>query len=669
MTEIEEKILRLRDFLNKCNYDYYVLSKPTITDYEYDMKMKELQDLEKNHPEFDDVDSPSHRVGSDSSINFMQFSHKYPMLSLANTYNEQDLRDFDARVRKSLNPGDLVRYSCELKFDGISISLTYKNGRLVQALTRGDGLKGDDVTANVRTIKSIPLKLSGSGYPSEFEVRGEIIMPHDSFDRLNKERADAGESRFANCRNAASGSIKTTNPSIVAKRGLDCYLYYLLMNPLPTDSHTLNLEKIKSWGFKISTHSKLVNSLDEVFQYINYWNKERHNLPYDIDGIVLKVDSMVQCNSIGFTAKTPKWAIAYKFKAEEAKSKIISVDFQVGKTGIVTPVANLEPVSLAGTVVRRATLNNSDYITSLGLHEGDTVFLEKGGEIIPKITRVDLNLRQKGANPITYKNVCPSCGTTLVKKDGEAGYYCPNTLGCDPQRMARIIHFCSRKAMNINCGEMIVELLYKTNTIKDVSDLYSLTEDKLICLAGFGKISAQKLLKSIEDSKNVPFDRVLYALGIRHVGENMAKLLAKTFGNLNTIIDYAEKSPEKLTKVKTVGDKVVASIKEWSKSFGTIYKKLVQAGLQFSTKTKLSTTTTNKLNGKSFIVTGTFSSSNRRSELENMVINNGGKLQTSVNVKTNYLVAGDKPGSSKIQKANQLGIPIITEDEFLKLLK
>lgn len=672
MMSIETKIQELRDTLNQANFRYYVQSQPTLSDFEYDQKMAELKELEMNYPEFDDPNSPTHRVGNDSCGQFKQFPHKYPMLSLANTYSEGEIREFDQKVRGSLPQGSVVKYSCELKFDGVSISLTYKDGKLVKALTRGDGLVGDDVTENVRTIKSIPLVLSGSGYPDEFEIRGEILMPHDSFKRLNKDREKVGDTPFANCRNAASGSIKTLSPSVVAKRGLDCYLYYLLMDSLPSDSHTVNLSKAKEWGFKVSTDSKLVGSIEEIISFIDYWNEARKYLPYDIDGIVIKIDSMVLRNYLGFTAKVPRWAIAYKFKAEEVKTKILSIDYQVGKTGIVTPVANLKPVHLAGTTVKRATLNNADYIKGLDLHEGDTVFVEKGGEIIPKITRVDSFDRDPSAKPVTFITKCPACGAILVREPGEVGYYCPNSSNCTPQIIGKIIHFVSRKAMNIkHCGESIIELLYKTKLIKDVSDLYTLTEDKLVKLSGFGSSSAQRLIKEIENSKKVPFESVLYALGIRHVGENIAKILARRFENIRNLTMAATGMVNVLSEAPDIGPKIAASLSSWFSDSNntTILRKLGTYGLQFSVKSKpTSTASTSILSGKNFIITGSFGTPERREELGKLIEENGGRLQTSVSSNTTYLVAGDLPGTSKVQKAEKLGVSIINEQTLLNMI-
>ena len=670
MNLFEHKVQQLREFLNECNYKYYVLAQSDVSDYEYDMKMRELQDLESQYPELDDPDSPTHRVGDDRNQEFQQVEHKYPMLSLANTYSEGELRDFDARIRKLLPEGEEFRYSCELKFDGTSISLTYHEGRLVRALTRGDGQKGDDVTNNVRTIKSIPLRLTGEGFPDDFEIRGEILMPHESFQRLNAERLEIGEQPLANCRNAAAGALKTQNSAAVAKRGLDCYLYYLLMDQLPTDSHTENMAQAKSWGFKVSENTKLAKNIDEVWDFINYWDKEREHLPYDIDGIVLKVDSMAQRDRLGFTAKTPRWAIAYKFKAEEAAAKLLSIDYQVGRTGIVTPVANLTPVHLAGTVVKRATLNNADFIRSLDLHNGDTVYIEKGGEIIPKITRVDENLREPGATPIKYIENCPVCGAPLVRNEGESGFYCPNYENCPPQIMGKVIHFVTRKAMDINCGEATIELLYKAKLVNDIADLYSLKVSDIEGLERQGRKSAENLVNSLEKSKQVPFERVLYALGIRYVGEGSAKILARKFHDIDAL---AAASVEEIASIKDIGEVIAKTVFEWLHNEVNIklIQRLKEAGLQFALEASAAedlAPKSDKLAGMNIIVTGSFATPQRRSELEKMVEQHGGKLQSGVNAKTNFVVAGAKPGASKVQKAEKLGIKIITEEDFLAML-
>ncbi len=665
--EIQNKILQLREFINRCNYNYYVLSASDVSDYEFDQKLRELQDLETANPEFDDPDSPTHRVGSDQNQEFQQVAHKYPMLSLANTYSEGELRDFDARIRK-LIPGVDFKYSCELKFDGTSISLTYRNGRLVQALTRGDGKKGDDVTNNVRTIKSVPLKLSGKDYPEEFEIRGEILLPHDSFNRLNAERLEIGEPPLANCRNAASGTLKTQNSATVAKRGLDCYLYYLLMDELPTDSHISNMNIARNWGFKVSENMAEARSIDEVWKFIEYWDHERENLPYDIDGIVIKVDSMELRDQLGFTAKTPRWAIAYKFKAEEAAAELLSIDYQVGRTGVITPVANLSPVHLAGTTVKRATLNNADFIQNLGLHEGDTVYIEKGGEIIPKITRVDEGSRKPGATPIKYITHCPVCGAGLVRNPGEAGHYCPNYTACPPQITGKIIHFTTRKAMDINCGEATIEQLFNAGLAANVADLYSLTVGQVEKLDRFARKSAENFIASLKKSKQVPFDRVLYALGIRYVGEGAAKLLAKKFKNIDAIM---QADVELISSTDEIGEVIAKSVYDFMRNDANlqIINRLREAGLQFAVQNDGDDAPlSSKLDGMSIIVTGSFATPKRREELEKMVEQNGGKLQSSVNNKTTFVVAGEKPGASKVQKAEKLGIPIISEADFLAKL-
>ena len=665
--EIQNKISSLREFINRCNYNYYVLSASDVSDYEFDQKLRELQDLETANPEFDDPDSPTHRVGSDQNQEFQQVAHKYPMLSLANTYSEGELRDFDARIRK-LIPGVSFKYSCELKFDGTSISLTYRHGRLVQALTRGDGKKGDDVTNNVRTIKSVPLKLSGSDFPDEFEIRGEILMPHNSFNRLNAERLEIGEPPLANCRNAASGTLKTQNSATVAKRGLDCYLYYLLMDQLPTNSHITNMNIARGWGFKVSENMAEASSIDEVWKFIEYWDKERGKLPYDIDGIVIKVDSMDLRDQLGFTAKTPRWAIAYKFKAEEAAAEILSIDYQVGRTGVITPVANLSPVHLAGTTVKRATLNNADFIMNLGLHEGDTVFIEKGGEIIPKITRVDQKSRKPGAAPIKYITHCPVCGARLVRNPGEAGHYCPNYTACPPQITGKIIHFTTRKAMDINCGEATIEQLYNAGLVSNIADLYSLSIGQVEKLDRFARKSAENFIASLQKSKQVPFDRVLYALGIRYVGEGAARILARKFGNIDAIM---QASIEEISSADEIGEVIARSVHDFVRKDSNIQiiERLRAAGLCFAlAANEHNSPVSAKLEGMSIIVTGSFATPKRREELEKMVEQNGGKLQSSVNNKTTFVVAGEKPGASKVQKAEKLGIPIISEADFLAKL-
>lgn len=664
-SSVKEQIENLRNFLNQANYDYYVLSSPKVSDFEFDTKMKELQKLENEYPEFWDENSPSQRVGSDLENDFVQVLHKYPMLSLGNTYNEGELREFDQRIKR-LYQGDYV-YDCELKFDGTSISLTYIDGKLQRAVTRGDGKKGDDVTANVRTIKTIPLVLKEGDFPKDFEIRGEIIMPKKSFEKLNQERLENGEMLLANPRNAASGTLKTRSSKIVSQRGLDCYLYYFLCEKFPSDSHYQNMQKVKDWGFKTSEHVKIAKNIDQVIDFINYWDKERANLPYDIDGIVIKIDSMSLREDLGYTAKTPRWAISYKFKAEEAASKLLKIDYQVGRTGIVTPVANLEPVHLAGTIVKRATLHNAEIIDALDLHEGDTVFLEKGGEIIPKITRVDLSKRIPGAKKIQYINNCPVCGAALVKNDNEVGLYCPDYKNCEMQVKGKISHFISRKAMNINCGDATIDVLFEKNLVKNVADLYSLKVEDLQNIERFGQKSAQNLISSIQESKNQPFNKVLYALGIRHTGEIASNILASHFVSLQKLQDA---SKDEIAKVDEIGMTIANSIFAYLHDEQNLQmiERLKNYGLNFELKEQNSQTKSEKLNGLNIIVTGSFASSSRRSELEEMVKQNGGKLQSGVNAKTSFIVCGENPGPSKIEKAQKLNIKIISESEFLSLI-
>ncbi len=664
-SNVKEQIENLRNFLNQANYDYYVLSSPKVSDFEFDSKMKELQKLETDYPEFWDENSPSQRVGSDLEKDFVQVLHKYPMLSLGNTYNEGELREFDQRIKR-LYQGDYV-YDCELKFDGTSISLTYVDGKLQRAVTRGDGKKGDDVTANVRTIKTIPLVLKEGDFPKDFEIRGEIIMPKKSFEKLNQERLENGEMLLANPRNAASGTLKTRSSKIVSQRGLDCYLYYFLCEKFPSDSHFQNMQKVKEWGFKTSEHVKIAKNIDQVIDFINYWDKERANLPYDIDGIVIKIDSMSLREDLGYTAKTPRWAISYKFKAEEAASKLLKIDYQVGRTGIVTPVANLEPVHLAGTIVKRATLHNAEIIDALDLHEGDTVFLEKGGEIIPKITRVDISKRIPGAKKIQYISNCPVCGAALVKNDNEVGLYCPDYKNCEMQVKGKISHFVSRKAMNINCGDATIDVLFEKNLVKNVADLYSLKVEDVQNIERFGQKSAQNLISSIGESKNQPFNKVLYSLGIRHTGEIASNILASHFVSLDNL---QKASMEEIANVDEIGMTIANSVFNYlhdEKNLQMILR-LKNYGLNFELKEENLDSKSDKLAGLNIIVTGSFASPSRRSELENLVKQNGGKLQSGVNAKTSFMVCGDNPGPSKIEKAQKLNIKIISESEFLSLL-
>lgn len=660
---VKEQIERLRIELNQHNYNYYVLSSPTISDFEFDQKLKELQQLEERYPEFNDPNSPTQRVGSDLKNEFKQVFHKYPMLSLGNTYSEGEVLDFYERTRKALNED--FEIVCELKYDGTSISLTYKEGKLVQAVTRGDGEKGDDVTENVKTIRSVPLVLQGD-YPAEFEIRGEILMPWEVFERLNSERDKQGEPLFANPRNAASGTIKLQNSNEVAKRSLDAYLYYMLGENLPDDKHVNNLQQAKSWGFKISDATRCCKSIDEVFSFIKYWDVERKNLPVATDGIVLKVNSLSQQKKLGYTAKSPRWAIAYKFQAERECTRLNSVSFQVGRTGAVTPVANLDPVQLSGTVVKRASLHNADIIKGLDLHIGDMVYVEKGGEIIPKIVDVNRELRNELlGEPVNFIEKCPECGTPLERIPGEAAHYCPNEEFCPPQIKGKIEHFVSRKAMNINIGSESIELLFGLNLLKDSADLYKLKITDLQNLERWGEKSASNLINSINDSKNVPFSRVLFALGIRYVGETVAKKLAAA---MSSIEEIETASFEQLTAIDEIGETIANSIIAYfgKDSNRLLVCKLKEAGLQFESE-KNNTVASNKLEGLSFVISGTFSN-HSRDELKSLIEQNGGKNVGSISSKTNYVLAGENMGPAKLDKAKKLGIKIISEDEFIAMI-
>ncbi|NPA68118.1 MAG: NAD-dependent DNA ligase LigA [Chlorobi bacterium] len=663
--EAKQKIETLRKILSEHNYNYYVLSKPVISDFEYDMMMKELEKLEKEFPEFDDPNSPSKRVGSDISNDFKQVVHDYPMLSLGNTYNTGELKDFDKRIKNIIGNNTPVKYVCELKFDGTAISIKYLNGKLSQAVTRGDGTKGDDVTANVRTIKSIPLTLQNSGYPEKFEVRGEIIMPRKIFEQLNAEREKNGETPFANPRNAASGTLKLKYPREVAKRKLDAFIYYLLGEQLPSNSHFENLKKLKQWGFKTSEHTKLVNNIDEVFDFIEFWDKERHKLPYDIDGIVIKTDSLKLQAELGMTGKSPRWAISYKFKAENVATKLISIEYQVGRTGAITPVANLEPVQLAGTTVKRASLHNADIIEELDVREGDTVFVEKGGEIIPKITGVDISKRPEGLPKTKFPDKCPACGHKLVRNPDEAKHYCPDEYGCPPQIKGKIEHFVSRNAMDINCGEATINALYEAGFVENIADLYDLTYEQIYSLEGFKEKSAKNLLKSIEESKKIPFERVLFALGIRYAGNIAAKTLAKEFKNIENLQNA---DLEKLTATKEIGDKIAESIINFFKNEKNIeiINRLKKAGLQFAIKENTETKQ-DILKGAKIVISGTFKK-HSRDELKKLIEQYGGKNQSSVSKNTDYFLAGEKVGPSKLEKVKKFNIKTISEDEFIKMI-
>ena len=666
MNEIEARIVALRRELEQHNYNYYVLSAPTISDREFDEKMKELEKLEAEHPEFYDADSPTQRVGSDLTKEFRQVAHRYPMLSLGNTYSEEDVRDFYERIERTL--GEPFEIVAELKFDGTSISLIYEGGRLVQAVTRGDGVRGDDVTANVRTIRSIPLKLHGDSFPDEVEVRGEILLPWAEFERLNKEREAQEEPLFANPRNVASGTLKQQNPAIVAERKLDAYLYYVLGEDLPSDTHYGNLEAARSWGLKISDAIKVCKSLSEIFDYINYWDTERKNLPVATDGIVLKVNSIRQQQILGFTAKNPRWAIAYKFQAERERTRLNSVSFQVGRTGAVTPVANLEPVLLAGTVVKRASLHNADIIEGLDLHIGDQVFVEKGGEIIPKIVGVDVEARSfMQGEKVRFITKCPECGTPLVRPEGEAAHYCPNEAGCPPQIKGRIEHFTTRRAMNINMGPETVEDLYNAGLIHNIADLYELKAADLMRLERWAEKSARNLLESLRASKDVPFERMLYGLGIRYVGETVAKKLALTF---KTIDRLREATLEELTATPDVGERIAASVVKYFSDPRNveIVERLKNYGLQMEVGEETAALQTEKLKGLSIVISGTFAH-HSRDEYKEMIERNGGKNVGSVSKKTSFILAGENMGPSKLEKAAALGVKLMTEDEFLKMLE
>lgn len=663
---IKEEIEALRAELNQHNYNYYVLSAPTISDREFDEKMKHLQDLEMAYPQYADPDSPTQRVGSDLSKEFQQVVHKYPMLSLGNTYSESDVRDFYERVARSLNePFEIV---AELKFDGTSISVTYEHGRLARAVTRGDGTKGDDVTANVKTIRSVPLRLLGDNYPDELEVRGEILLPWAEFDRLNAEREEQEEPLFANPRNAASGTIKQQNPAVVAARKLDAYFYYVLGENLPSDTHWGNLEQARRWGFKISKAMKLCHSMDEIIDFINYWDTERKNLPVATDGIVLKVNSLTQQRNLGFTAKNPRWAIAYKFQAEQAETRLNSVSFQVGRTGAITPVANLEPVLLAGTVVKRASLHNADIIKGLDLHIGDQVYVEKGGEIIPKIVGVNKEARSfMIGDEVRFVNRCPVCGTLLVRIEGEAAYYCPNDMGCPPQIKGRIEHFVTRRAMNINMGPETVEDLYEAGLVTNVADLYELKMADLMHLERWAEKSARNLMESLRNSKNVSFERVLYALGIRYVGETVARRLAKVFRSMERL---EKATAEELLAVDDIGERIAESVIDYfsNERNREVVDRLKSHGLQMELPEEDTNGGNDKLKGLTIVISGTFAK-HSRDEYKAMIERNGGKNSGSVSGKTDFILAGDNMGPAKLEKAAKLGVKIINEEEFLKMIE
>lgn len=662
---VKEKIDQLRADLHRHNYNYYVLNAPEISDKEFDDRMRELQELEKEHPEYQDDNSPTMRVGSDLNKNFTQVAHKYPMLSLGNTYSESEVTDFYDRVKKALNED--FEICCELKYDGTSISLTYENGKLVRAVTRGDGEKGDDVTDNVKTIRTIPLVLHGS-YPESFEIRGEILMPWEVFEELNREKEAREEPLFANPRNAASGTLKLQNSAIVASRKLDAYLYYLLGEELPCDGHYENLQAAAGWGFKTSEHMKKAHSLEEVFEYIRYWDTERKNLPVATDGIVLKVNSMRQQKNLGFTAKSPRWAIAYKFQAERALTRLNKVTYQVGRTGAVTPVANLDPVQLSGTIVKRASLHNADIIEGLDLHIGDMVYVEKGGEIIPKITGVDKDARSMLiGEKVKFITHCPECGSKLIRYEGEAAHYCPNETSCPPQIKGKIEHFISRKAMNIDgLGPETVDMFYRLGLIKNTADLYQLTADDIKNLDRMGEKSAENIIKGIEASKEVPFERVLFALGIRFVGETVAKKIAKSF---NDIDELKNANLEKLINIDEIGEKIAQSILTYFANplNRELIERLKSTGLQLYRREEDLSGYTDKLAGQSIVISGVFTH-HSRDEYKELIEKNGGKNVGSISAKTSFILAGENMGPAKLEKAHKLGIKLMSEDEFLTLI-
>lgn len=661
-TEIRSRIEKLRDSLNDHNHRYYVQNQPVITDFEYDQLMSELIELENKNPEINDPNSPSQRVGSDINKEFKQVAHKNPMLSLSNTYSIDEIRDFEKRNTKIVN--EEFEYICELKYDGASISLTYIDGMLTQAVTRGDGEKGDDVINNIRTIKSIPLELKGNDYPQEFEIRGEILLPLNGFNKMNEERLAEGELAFANPRNAAAGTLKIQNSAIVAKRPLDCYLYHMAGFDLPFATHYESLQKAKEWGFKIPKYIQKCNSIEEVISFINHWDKERKNLPFEIDGIVIKINSYSQQQRLGFTAKSPRWATAYKFKAEQAQTRLISVDFQVGRTGAITPVANLEPVLLAGTTVKRASLHNADQIVLHDIRLNDLVYIEKGGEIIPKVVGVDKSKRDIFSLPFQYITNCPECGTPLVREESEAKHFCSNETGCPPQIKGKLIHFVSRKAMDIGLAEATVTQLYDNKMLMNIADFYDLKKEQLLALDRFAEKSAVNLIDSIEKSKDVPYHRLLYAIGIRFVGETTAKVLAKHFKSIDELIAA---SVDQLTEVPEVGLRIAESIALYfgDHKYIEVINRLKKHGLQFSIQVEEPTGTI--LSGKSFIISGVFIK-HSRDELKELIEKNGGKNVGSISAKTDYVLAGENMGPAKLEKASELNIPIITEDEFLKMI-
>ncbi len=658
---IEEQINTLREELRQHNYNYYVLDNATISDYEFDMQLKTLQDLEAKYPEFYDSNSPTLRVGGQITKNFDTIVHEHRMYSLDNSYSREDLLDWETRIKKQVD-GE-VQYSCELKYDGASISLTYENGILVRAVTRGDGVQGDNVTNNIKTIKSVPLKLRGA-YPDKFDIRGEIILPFTGFQKMNEERIAAGEEPYANPRNTASGSLKLQDSAEVAKRPLECLLYNLTGNRLGVVTQMESLDKARAWGFKVPEAAKLANSIDEVLEFVTYWDEERHNLPYETDGVVIKVNNLQQQEELGYTAKAPRWAMAYKFKTEQAESVLKEITYQVGRTGAITPVANLEPVQLAGTTVKRASLHNADQIAKLDIRVNDTVFVEKGGEIIPKIVGVNLAERAKDSTPTVYITECPECNTPLVRREGEAQHYCPNVDGCPPQITGRIQHYISRKAMDIEgLGGETVALLVKEGLITNYADLYDLTVEQLLPLERMAQKSAENLVAGVAKSKEIPFERVLFALGIRYVGETVAKKLVRHYKNIEAIMTASE---EDMVNVDEIGVRIAQSVREFflqDTSIATV-NRLASYGVQLEISAEELAGQTAILQGETYVVSGVFHKVSR-TELKKLIENNGGKVSSSISAKTSFVIAGDKMGPSKLEKANKLGITLLSEEEFL----
>lgn len=665
--EAKQRIAILASELKQHTYNYYVLAMPVISDFEFDQKLAELNTLEKQFPEFADPDSPTQRVGGFITKEFQTVKHRWPMLSLGNTYNEQELLDFDQRIRKAI--GDNFEYVCELKFDGLSMSMTYENGKLIRAVTRGDGVQGDEVTANVRTIHSVPKRLPAGDYPDLFEIRGEVFMHLKAFERLNNERLENGEPPYANPRNFASGTIKLQDSAEVARRPLDCFLYFLYTEKQLFKTHWESLQAVKSWGFHVNEHNKLCGNITEVLAFIADWEKRRHDLSYDIDGIVIKVNSYAQQEELGFTAKSPRWAISYKYKAEQVQTELLKVTYQVGRTGAVTPVANLKPVLLAGTTVKRATLHNANEMLRLDLHEGDSVYVEKGGEIIPKIISVNLDARKPSAEPIHYITECPVCGTALERKEGEAAFYCPNDTGCAPQIVGKMQHFTGRKAMNIDgLGDETIDTLYHKGFIRQISDLYDLHEhiEELKKMDRFGERSITNMLDGIEKSKQMPFEKVLFGLGIRYVGETVAKKLVIHFKNIERLMSA---SAEELILAEEIGERIALSLVEYFANPDHVaqIEKLKARGLHLEFNEEIKELASDKLAGKTFLISGVFERS--RDELKDIIEQNGGKMLSSISAKLNYLVAGDNMGPSKLEKAQKLNVPIISDEELMAMLE